>query len=370
MTNSVRPARISYLCLQATREGQASYAHVHEIVDGLKRRGCSVELYEPSYTTGRVPGPLGRAMEFLRVQRRLRASAQAQDALYIRAHFAAYPTAMWAKRRGIPVVQEINGPYEDLFLAWPLTRWFAGLFTGLMRRQYQDADALIAVTAKMADWLEAETGVGSVAVIPNGANIVVFRPGFPKPAGLPERYAIFFGALAPWQGLDTMLAAIDHKSWPNGVSLVILGDGVGRSSVEAAAAANPAVVYLGIRPYHELPKFVASSIVGLVPSRDRAGTGLSPLKTYETLACGVPAIVCDVPGSRELVREASCGIVVPVDDVGALASAVARIAADPSAAAAMGRRGRDAIVASHSWDERAAATLRVIDGVLTRGGRS
>jgi len=309
-------------------------------------------------------------MEFFRVQRRLRATARDIDALYIRAHFAAYPTAMWAKRRGIPVVQEINGPYEDLFLAWPLTRRLEGLFTRMMRRQYQDADALIAVTAKMADWLEAETGVGSVAVVPNGANTAVFRPGLPKPAGLPDRYAIFFGALAPWQGLDTMLTAIDHESWPVGVSVVILGDGVGRTSVEGAAAANPAVVYLGVRPYHELPRFVASSIVGLVPARDRAGTGLSPLKSYETLACGVPVIVADIPGGRELVREASCGIVVPVDDARALASAVARITRDPSEAAAMGRRGRDAVVASHSWDERAAATLRVIEGVQMHDGRS
>ncbi|MHB1340849.1 MAG: glycosyltransferase family 4 protein [Coriobacteriia bacterium] len=370
MTTPVRPIRIAYLCLQVTREGQASYAHVHEIVGGLTRRGCKVEVYEPSYSTGPVPGPIRRALEFWRVQRRLRKNAADVDVVYIRAHFAAYPTAMWARRRGITVVQEVNGPYDDLFLAWPWTKRFGSLFLGLARRQYQVADALIAVTRELAAWLKVESGAKEVSIVCNGANTEVFRSDLPRPEGLPERYVVFFGALTPWQGIDAILEAVAHVSWPDGVSLVIVGDGVMRPAVEAAAAIEPGIVYVGFRPYRDVPAFIANSLAGLVASRDRSGTGLSPLKSYETLACGVPVIVNDTPGQSELVRSESCGIVIPTGDIEALASAVARIAANPDEARAMGLRGRDAIVASHSWDARAADTMVVIERALGCGVNS
>lgn len=48
--------RMAYLCLQATREGQASYAHVHEIIKGLEHRGWEVQLFEPVYGQGKPPG--------------------------------------------------------------------------------------------------------------------------------------------------------------------------------------------------------------------------------------------------------------------------------------------------------------------------
>ncbi len=363
------PIRISYLCLQATREGQASYAHVNEIVGGLKRRGCSVTVFEPDYSRGRLPGPLGRALQFWQVQRRLRVAARDADIVYIRAHFAAYPTAMWARRRGIPVIQEVNGPYEDLFIAWPQTARFKKLFVYLMRRQYAVANQLIAVTDGLGTWLAADTGAKNAWIIPNGANIDVFRSGLPVPDGLPSRYVVFFGALARWQGIDTILEATNDSAWPNDVSLVIIGDGAARAAAEAAAARDPRVVYLGAKLYRELPAYVANAIAGLVVSQDRVGTGLSPLKSYETLACGVPSIVSDTPGLRDLVAQEACGIVVPVADSLALAAAVAHLAAHPKAAAEMGRRGREAVAARHSWDARAADTLRVIESVLAQDGR-
>ena len=72
--------RVAYLCLQATRQGQASFAHVHEIIAGLQARGWSVELEQPSYSSegSRLPGALGRALEFYRVQRLVREASHAK----------------------------------------------------------------------------------------------------------------------------------------------------------------------------------------------------------------------------------------------------------------------------------------------------
>jgi glycosyltransferase involved in cell wall biosynthesis len=361
---------VAYLCLQATRQGQASYAHVNEIVAGLVKRDWKVDLEQPEYAegTGSPPGALGRALEFLRVQRRFRGIARDADIVYIRAHFAAWPTALWARRMGLPVVQEVNGPYEDIFTAWPWTRRLAPVFVRLARSQYRRADALIAVTPGLARWLNEETGRGDATVIPNGANTELFRPDAAAPPGLPDRYVVFFGALAAWQGVETMLDALRDTKWPPGVSLVIAGDGFGRHSVEKATGSDPRILYLGVRPYAEMPGLVAGSVAGLsvqggAVAQARAGL-FAPLKLYEIAACGVPAIVTDFPGQADLVRQHECGIVIPPDDPSALAAAVARLADDAGEARAMGARGRAAIVAAHSWDARAEATSRLLESVL------
>jgi hypothetical protein len=45
--------RIAYLNLQRATEGQASYAHVHEIIKGLRKREFAVDLFEPVPITGK-----------------------------------------------------------------------------------------------------------------------------------------------------------------------------------------------------------------------------------------------------------------------------------------------------------------------------
>lgn len=357
--------QLVYLCLQATREGQASYAHVREIIKGLKRRGWDVELFEPSYVKSqKAIGPFKRLMEFLRVQLLLwrRARNKRIDALYIRWHFASYPTALLARWCDIPVVQEVNGPYEDLFIAWPWTRRLKWLFTFLMRSQLKMTDAIITVTPHLAEWAKKEAGHNRVHIVPNGANTELFCPGAKIDPSLPVfkyPYVIFFGALAPWQGIETMLKALDDGAWPEDVRLVIAGDGAERSQVEVVATRTERLVYLGQQPYSLLPGLIANALAGLSPQNNRgqrSATGLLPLKLFETLACGVPVIVTDFPGMADLVREYSCGLVIPPDDPKALAEAVRYLYEHPKIRAEMGRRGRESVEKKHSWDSRADDT--------------
>ena len=362
-------APIAYLCLQATREGQGSHAHVHEIIRGLERRGYAVDLFEPAYAQAGAtpPGAFGRALEFRRIQKDLTLRSRDAVAVYIRAHFAAVTTARWAKQHGVPVIQEVNGPYEDLFTAWPWTRYFRRYFTSLMREQYRSADVVITVTDELAAWLAEETGRTDIKVVPNGANTELFAPGAAPLAGMPERYVLFFGAFAVWQGLDTLMAATEDEAWPDDVSLLVAGDGAARHIVEREADRNPRVTYLGRVPYADVPRLLAGSIAGLSPQGSAGGhsaTGLAPQKVYETLACGVPVVVTDFPGQADLVREHDLGLVVPPDDPAAIARAVKQLASDPLQAREMGERGRHVVAANHSWDSRAAVTARVLDAVL------
>jgi len=362
--------RVRYVCLQATTEGQAAHAHVHEIIAGLRCRGWQVDLAEPAYHTAAAPTVLARLREFARLQWQV-ARAPRPDVLYLRQHFAAWPLALWARLRRVPVVQEVNGTWEDAFVAWPATRRLAPLVKWLVRTQLRWAHAAVPVTPALADWVEQVAGHRRLRVIPNAANTQLFQPDAPFPRHLPQpaRYAIFVGALARWQGVDTMLAAIGSPTWPADVALVVVGDGVERPHVETAAAENPRLVYLGVQPYDVVPGLVAGSLLGLSVQWDerRGQTGLFPLKVFEYLAAGVPAVVSDYPGVAQLVRQTGAGWVVPPGDAEALAAVVDRAASREAERQSRGVRGRAAVVAHHSWDHRAGETAALLTEVCQRG---
>lgn len=359
-----RSLTIAYLCLQVTKEGQASYAHVHEIIAGLRELGHTVTLYEPRHL--KSYGPLRRMYEFLRTQWRMQREAASADVIYCRAHFAAIMTSLWARIKHIPIVQEVNGPYEDLFIAWPSTRHLRPLFEWLMRFQYRHANALITVTSGLQQWLAKETGHHRVSIVPNAANDRIFHPGAPVPDGLPARYAVFVGALAAWQGLPHLIGAATLPEWPGDVALLIVGEGALHELALQAASTNARVVFLGRRPYHEIPGILCGSIASLVPMVDLSGrsrTGLSPLKLYEAMACGIPVIATDFPGQAEVLREEKCGIVVPPENPLAIAQAVRTLAENPEAAREMGIRGRQAVEREHSWTKRAEQTAEILQSI-------
>lgn len=352
---------IAYLCLQETAEGQASHAHVHEIIRGLRRRGWSVTLFEPDRAS--TAGTAKKLVAFYRTQKRLWRNLNQFALLYHRYHVLAFPSLLWARWRGVPVILEINGLSDDLVIAYPWTRWFVWPVRMLTRWSYRMADALIVVTPALKASVLEETGSKPVFVIPNGANTELFHPDAKTPKTLPRPYALFFGALASWQGIDTLLEAVKHPAWPCDVDLVVVGDGVERRRVEQAAAQQERIVYAGPLAYHDMPGVIANCLAAVIPKNslgNRSRTGLFPLKLFESLACGRPVVVTDFPGQADLIREHRCGIVVPAESPQRLAEAVDWLHDRPDAREQMGKRGRQAVVQRHSWDHRAEQTAEVL----------
>jgi glycosyltransferase involved in cell wall biosynthesis len=382
---SVQSRRLDYICMQPTRQGQASYAHVNEIVAGLRRRGWDVRLIEPSH-----PRP-GRADGV----RRVLAAASTQFTywikcgfrparfVYIRSHFLNLPTAILARMSGSIVIQEVNGPSSDTYDAWPQLRPLHGVLSLISRSQIRMADAVVVVTPGLEGYVRERSGRrDGYHVIGNGANVVMFQPADLAPREIrrprrsvatpatadPARYVVFVGALASWQGVDTMLEALRSPAWPPDVDLVIAGDGVERAKVQAAAQSDRRIRWLGTVPYRDSPGLISKSLAALIPKADgpSARFGLSPLKFYEAMACGVPRVVSDLPGLGDIVRAHECGITVPAGDPEALATAVAELAADSGRASEMGSNGRAAAVKLFSWDARAGQTERVLLEMLAK----
>jgi glycosyltransferase involved in cell wall biosynthesis len=136
----------------------------------------------------------------------------------------------------------------------------------------------------------------------------------------------------------------------DGTALAALRDQLGQAGLEREVEA------LGLVPSAALLTLVASADVFVLPAiRTAAGEmdGI-PVSLMEAMGLGVPVVSTPVSGIPELVEGGKAGYLVPPGDPHALARALDRIAGDRASAEAVGRRGRDRVMAeftvSHSVD--------------------
>lgn len=227
---------------------------------------------------------------------------------------------------------------------------------------------MIAVTPGLADWVRHEAPTVPSYVVANGVNYGIFNPSHPPLHVTPRNYAFFFGSLTRWHGIETMIAAIDNDEWPADVDLIIVGDGQLSAMVREAAGRNPRIQALPSVNQETLAGYIRGAAMGLVPINsvgDRSRFGVSPLKLYETLACGTPVVVTEFAEQAELVRSFGAGIVIPPNDPGALARAVCMLNERPISTDKMLQTAAT-IGANHSWTNRSAETERILLSVAAR----
>jgi glycosyltransferase involved in cell wall biosynthesis len=110
--------------------------------------------------------------------------------------------------------------------------------------------------------------------------------------------------------IEELLQALDEC--PD-VYLVIGGKGALEERVRQAAANNPRIIYVGFVPGKEIPSYTCAADVvyyGFDPANPNARFS-APNKLFEALAAGRPLITGDFGEIAEVVRQASCGIVLP-----------------------------------------------------------
>jgi len=150
----------------------------------------------------------------------------------------------------------------------------------------------------------------------------------------------YVGRLAVEKRLD-LLAQV--ATLP-GLRLVIVGGGPAEA---AARRALPSAVFLGQRCGEQLATIYASLDVFVHGGpHDTFGQTLQ-----EAAASGLPVVAPASGGPLDLVRDGVTGFLVPPGDPGALAAAVARLAADPALRAAQRRAARD-MVLGRGWPVR------------------
>lgn len=346
---------IAYLTLERLYKNTATYVHVTEVIQNLHKQGVSITLYSPPKNSKFIKIPLyTKLLYYFCVQLKLIRHIKKYDLIYMRSHFMAFPTFILSKLFSIPVIQEVNGPYDDIFITHPWLKIIKLPLVSLQRFQYRHAAHLLPVTDNLADWLRREAHHNRITVISNGANVNLFHP-YALNHGIHEiksLYVIFYGSMAKWHDIETTIKSTYDPAWPEDVKLVVIGEGIRTKPAKGIITNHSTLVFLKEQEYKKMPGYISRAIAGLIIMNDPAGRaqkGLAPLKLYETLACGVPVIVSDFPGQAEFVHAHNCGIVVSPQSSSELATAVAFFAKNRKLAKELGNNGREIVEKNYSW---------------------
>jgi glycosyltransferase involved in cell wall biosynthesis len=194
----------------------------------------------------------------------------------------------------------------------------------------------------------------AVAGVPREKLVRIQHPVFERgaetapPSG---RTILFFGLIREYKGLDVLLRALAEVS---DARLVVAGDPLDPVEPLQRLAAGLGVAdrvewRLGFLPDEAIPALMAEATLVALPYRKIDSSGV--LAT--ALGHGRPAVVTDVGGLPDAIREFGAGRVVPPEDARAFAGALRELLDDENLAQAYA--GAQAARRALTWDAAAAA---------------
>jgi len=140
------------------------------------------------------------------------------------------------------------------------------------------------------------------------------------------------------------------------VKLLIVGGGDDYNTLLAEVqrmGLSHATILCGRVAPDKVPLYYRLADVSVDPVRnDNAARGRSPLKLFESWACGVPFVSADVGDRRMLLGSPPAGLLAQPGDVESLAKAIHQILSDPEMAETFRQRGLER-VKSYYWDQLA-----------------
>ncbi|HEY1582411.1 MAG TPA: glycosyltransferase [Chthoniobacterales bacterium] len=231
---------------------------------------------------------------------------------------------------------------EDSFLeslAWKYMQWFYGQLDTIFvnSEQYRQS------------WIDRGIDAAKLKILPRGLDTRLFAPGRSEPdfwkkfgsdgAGV---RLLFVGRVSKEKDLDILVQAfhsLREEKVP--VQLSIVGHG---PYAEALARAMPAACYTGYLSGTELARAYASSDLFVFPSTtDTFGNVI-----IEAQAAGLPVVVSDVGGPRELVVDGVNGLITRALNVADFTAAIRRLVEDETLRKEMSAAARRS-VEDRSW---------------------
>jgi len=193
-----------------------------------------------------------------------------------------------------------------------------------------------------------------VSLIPNFPALAdgpkLDRAAFDTPEDAP--LALALGRLHPAKGLDTLIRAA--ASLP-GLFVWIAGEGPERENLQRLTqdfGLGPRIRFLGWR--NDRASLFKTADVCVYPSREEPFGDV----VVEAWACGTPLVTAASTGPRWLVRDGEDALMIPVDDVQALAAGIGRLLASPALRASLAAAGRRRVAEDFS---EPAIVARYID---------
>lgn len=187
-------------------------------------------------------------------------------------------------------------------------------------------------------------GIEEISVVRSGESLEDFEAS-------PELFKIgIVGRIVPIKGHEWLLRALAQLPELDRVRLYVFGTGPLEDECRALCSEtglNKVVRFMGFKK--NIHEYIAGLDVLVMPSLHE---GL-PYTLLEAMALGVPVVASNVGGLAEVLENGDTGLLVPSQDVAALARAIDQVRSDASLRATLARGGRRAIA------ERFSSTVMV-----------
>ncbi len=217
---------------------------------------------------------------------------------------------------------------------------------------------LILVCSSLARDSFTEAGIASnrIAILPLGVNLKRFYPGPNSSPQFDAATFLFVGHVNAQKGADLLLHACRQLSENRIPFELAVAGSHSNSDGHLRAQLRQYGKVLGRVPNSEMSDIYRNASCLVLPSRfDSFGQVVA-----EAMACGVPVIVSDNVGAKDLVDNGKNGWVIPSNDAYALYHNMAEAAQHPEKLVGMGEAARKTAeqIGWSVYRERAARTLR------------
>ncbi|HXV04503.1 MAG TPA: glycosyltransferase family 4 protein [Solirubrobacterales bacterium] len=295
------------------------------------------QLFVPTH---RGPGPVRRLAVFLLALLRLTVWSARGQGRIVHIH-ATVRGSMYRKavcvliaralRRRV-VLQVHSGPGDIAGFRARLDRFSAALFA----LAFRVADVVMAVSSASAAALADAFGATDVIVVPNAAPAVAERSlRRPGPGRAPT--AVYLGGFANRvKGGSVLLEALARPELAE-LHAVLAGPGELPETGRRLLAARAALEWRGWLDASEKDELLRTADIFVIASTSE---GL-PMALLEALSLGLAIVATEVGGVPDVVEPEVSAIVVPPGDPAALASGLARLAADPALRERLGGAARE-----------------------------
>lgn len=386
--------KILYHHRTASRTGE--FVHIEELIAALRRLGHEVIEVGPQAAPTTVLGAtkgsvalmkrllprffyelLEFSYSFLAFFRLFVAWRQHRpDILYERYNLFC-PAGVWLRRwAGLPMLLEVNAPllaerseYGGIALQG-LARWSE-------HATWQGANRVLPVTEVLAATVRRAGVPGDrITVIPNGINRARFdrpvdRDAVRRRLGVSEALVLgFTGFVRDWHGLEAATEVLT-RTGDERVVLLVVGDGPGRSELEAHAqrqGVRERVIVTGFVERDAIADYVAAFDIALQPA---VLPHASPLKLFEYLALARPVVAPKTANIEEIVTDGVSALLFPPGDNAAFAERIDQLCHDEPLRHSIGAAGRRLIEERDlTWDGNARRITAMAEALLGVSGHA
>jgi len=294
----------------------------------------------------------------------LRLRSEKVDLIYERYALFQFGGVLAAAVKNIPIVLEVN----DSALI-ERTRSLRGrkMAGWLERKILGGADLIVTISSRFKEII-ASSGIdeGRIQVLPNAIDPEILSP---REGGGRDVRAVhhldgrliigFVGFFVPWHGLLFLLEVFARLSARHDhVHLLLVGDGPEKANLDAAIEQmnlTRRVTMTGYVPHDRVAEYLQVFDVAVMPDSNEHG---SPMKIFEYLGMAKPVVAPRYAPIEEVLSDGRTALLFQPGDADGLYRALESLIEDGELRCRLGARGREAVLAGHTWRHNALEVER------------